>query len=79
MGSNIINFLILAILDLVIINNRIYDFYNKNSISLAYLGLYATIILMYPLLRNKSLGKATYIIPSLVIMTIIFFLLVYTI
>lgn len=73
-GSNIFNFIFLVIIDLIFSNN-IYDFYNQISLKLAYIGLWLTIILIYPIMREKSLFKLTYLLPSICIIiasTIIF-------
>jgi len=73
-GSNIINFVILAISDMFLVNKIIYDFYEKDSLSLALLGLWFTVIMIYPVIRKKSIFKISYILPSIcvVIMYILF-------
>ncbi len=66
-GSNIINFVILAIGDILLFSKRIYDFYDNDCIALAYLGLAFTIMMIYPVKRQRNLFTFTYIFPSIFI------------
>lgn len=69
-GSNMVDFLIIALADFFVPSKIIYDFYDQDTLLLTYLGLAFCIILIYPIIRQRSNFKITYLIPSLVILLI---------
>lgn len=69
-GSNIINFLFLGLIDSFLLRKSIYDFYDKDAIYLCYMGLSFTIILLYSVLRKKHKPLLLYILPSILIFII---------
>lgn len=68
MGSNMLNFLLLAITD--IFNSSIYFFINDQLLYIFKLNLYINFLFYIYVIRIKSLSKITYIIPSIIIIII---------
>ncbi|MDD4036045.1 MAG: hypothetical protein PHS45_01820 [Bacilli bacterium] len=66
-GSNIISLLFLALIDSFLLKKCIYDFYDKDTIYLCYIGLGFTIILLYSALRKSYKPLLLYIMPSILI------------
>lgn len=66
-GSNLFNFLVLAVADILVCKNPIYNYSDIDNKIILSLGLTVTIISLFQILRKKSYNKITYIIPSIII------------
>lgn len=74
-GSNMFNLLILAICGFFTVGKSLYSFGGIDDILLARGGLYFSIIILYQVLRRKSISKITYFIFSIFI--ILFYLYIW--
>ncbi len=66
-GSNLFNLSVLAIADLILINNTIYNYIDKETTIMVGLGLIFTILSFIENIRNKTKNKFTYILPSIIV------------
>lgn len=69
MGSNMFNFLLLAITD-ILFKGSIYSFNTNESLFIVKTTLYINLLFYIYVMRIKSLSKITYIIPSIIIIAI---------
>lgn len=72
LGSNLFNFLILGLADVVIRNNTIIGIGTRDDLLLLTGGLFISGILMFSILKNPTFNKGKYIIPSLIIVAYYF-------
>lgn len=69
-GSNLFNFLVLAVADILVCASPIYNYSDIDNSIILSLGLTVTIISLFQILRKKSYNKITYIIPSVIIVSL---------
>lgn len=70
-GSNMFNFLVLFLLDIMTKSN-IFMLMDNTVMYMVYAGFIMSVVLCYALSRTKSLNKLTYAIPSIIIVSIYF-------
>ncbi|ERJ13324.1 sodium:calcium antiporter [Haloplasma contractile] len=68
-GSNIFNFAIISVVDFIYFKDNLYNMisFKGGNFELLFFGLANSIILLYALLRKKSLSLFTYALPSIII------------
>lgn len=64
LGSNIFNFLVLALSDFFVTNNHIYNYVDKFTYMYIYGGIFITVLLLISII-NKKMSKTSYIFISI--------------
>lgn len=75
LGSNIFNFLVLALSDIFVKNNHIYNYVDKFSYMYIFGGIFITVLLLISII-NKKMNKASYTFIS-ILMSLSYFLIWY--
>lgn len=69
-GSNLFNLVVLSFTDIIYKTSPIYNEIDNNTTTIIFLGLIFIIISFLQNIRTKSISKLTYIIPSIIIVSI---------
>lgn len=69
-GSNLFNLAILSFADIIYKTSPIYNIIDNNTTTILFLGLIFIIISFLQNIRTKCISKGTYIIPSIIIVSL---------